>query len=50
MNAQLNPKAIIMNKIIGSILFISLVAAQTQPEAEKPDIAINFVQADDELL
>ena len=43
-----------MNKIIGSILFISLVAAQTQPEpeaeAEKPDIAINFVQADDELL
>ena len=41
-----------MNKILGSILFISLVVAQTQsePEDEKPDIAINFVQADDELL
>ena len=36
------------------IIFLSRVSAQTQPEPapepEQPDIAINFVKADDELL
>ena len=44
----------IMIKTILTIFFISGVMAQTQPEPapepEKPDIAINFVKADDELL
>ena len=43
-----------MIKTILTIFFISGVVAQTQPEPEpepeKPDIAINFVKADDELL
>ena len=43
-----------MIKIILPFFFISGVFAQTQPEPvsepDKPDIAINFVKADDELL
>ena len=43
-----------MIKTILTIFFISGVFAQTQPEPapepEKPDISINFVKADDELL
>tara|TARA_B100000131_G_scaffold85729_1_gene82695 strand:- start:13 stop:597 length:585 start_codon:yes stop_codon:yes gene_type:complete len=43
-----------MIKTILTIFFISGVVAQTQPdpatEPEKPDIVINFVKADDELL
>jgi len=43
-----------MVRTILSIFFISGLVAQTQPEPapepEKPDIAINFVKADDELL
>ena len=43
-----------MIKTFLTIFFISGVFAQTQPEPapepEKPDISINFVKADDELL
>ena len=41
-----------MNRIMVSILLVSAVFSQQEPEAEaeKPNIAINFVQADDELL
>jgi len=44
----------IMTKIMLPILFTAGLIAQTQPEPvpepEKPDISINFVKADDELL
>ena len=41
-----------MSKVMFCILFVSVAFAQTQPESEpeKPNIAIDFVQADDELL
>ena len=41
-----------MIRIIISIILVSAVFSQPEPEAEpeKPSIAINFVQADDELL
>ena len=41
-----------MNRIMVSILLVSAIFSQQEPEAEpeKPSIAIDFVQADDELL
>tara|TARA_Y100001935_G_C17119686_1_gene415082 strand:+ start:47 stop:625 length:579 start_codon:yes stop_codon:yes gene_type:complete len=41
-----------MTRILLSIIFTSILIGQVAPapEPEKPDIAINFVKADDELL